>query len=95
MDFIFPELPPVMFLTLVTDHCPEAASLYIKLWNKKDSENQSVILHEDIRMEFLESTTRFRNFLFRLLKESLVNFEERDDSFCIELVGWDTVNEVV
>jgi hypothetical protein len=94
MDFYFPELPPVMFLTQVTDHCPQAASLYIKLWAKKDKHHKISVLKEDVRSEFLETKTKFANFLMLLVKEALVNVEETPRSFHIELVGWDSIEAV-
>ncbi len=88
-------LPPEMFLLQVTEHCPEAANIYIRLWKRMNSDNKVTILRRCIRSEFLETPTRFLNKLLGLAREALINVHETPKTIQIELVGWDVIDDVV
>ena len=86
--------PPEMFLTQVVDNCPKAASLYIKLWKKKDDNNVVTILRKEIRNEFLESNREFFNHLMLLTRQALINVYESKIKIEVEMVGWDMIESV-
>lgn len=73
------DLPPYPYLMQVIKHYPLAAATYIELWRKKDKKHKYEVSKNQIRSEFLVPPTKFRNDLYCLAQEGLVNVEETWD----------------
>lgn len=80
--------PPFAYLIQVLNHCPQAGSTYVQLWNMRDCNNRVDILIKDVRLEFLISLKKFKHDLLLLVKEGLISVNESQKSFVIELVDW-------
>jgi hypothetical protein len=88
------ECPPWLYLFQVANHCPKAVSIYMLLWDKKDDFNRIKVKLSDIRIEYLTTFAKFSNQLLYLVKEGLINVNQRtnktgEEILIIELVGWD------
>jgi len=90
------DLPPYLYLKQVIDHYPTSAGTYIELWRHKDKKHKLVIAKNQIRNQFLCAPTKFRNDLYNLVREGLVNIDEKWDKdnkdwweLTIELVSFE------
>lgn len=92
MKIPFNEYPPYMFLIQVSNHCPRAVSLYMDLWSKRDQKSRIRVHGVEIEKTFLISRTKFRNYLMDLLREGLINIDQKGDIFTIEMVGWGEID---
>ena len=81
--------PPYPYLKQVADHCPKCVSLYMELWNKRDSKDKVAVYKKDIKTYFLTSPTRFKNELLMIVREGLASIDESPNMLVIELVGYD------
>lgn len=87
------DYPPLPFLEQVLKHCPRAALLYIKLWQKKDK-NHEVHGHLDPLTNLTGDTkTLFMNKVLDLVSEGLVSMNRTDKFICIQLVDWNTFED--
>lgn len=83
------QTPPVPYLHQIANHCPEAMSLYLGLWQRQDLDGHVHCKKEDIKREFLFSKTKFENKLLPLLSEGLVSvIYDSPQEIEVELVGW-------
>ena len=90
------DLPPYAYLKQVIDHHPLAAGTYVELWRHKDKNHRVIVAKNQIRNQFLIAPTKFRNDLYQLVKEGLVNVDEKWDKdqkewweLTIELVNFE------
>jgi len=81
-------LPPYAYLMQVLLHCPISAFIYVQLWKDKNKENKLVIHKDEIQNTYLISRTRFKNNLQNLVREGLINIDERPSTLEIELLDW-------
>jgi hypothetical protein len=82
------EFPPVKYFTRVLKSCPKSALLYTQIWKNKDRKSMTLTTRKiDIRKEYLISPTMFRNLLAPLMFLNLINFEESDERFQIDISG--------
>jgi hypothetical protein len=85
----FQEYPPYLYLTQVLDHCPKAGSTYMKIWHKRDRNNEVRVVKKNVYSEYLTSLAKFRHDLLMLIRESLINIDESPNEIHIELVNWE------
>lgn len=70
------DLPPYMYLMQVVRHYPLAAATYIEVWRQKDKNCKLSIPKNQIRNQFLVTPAKFRNDLYNLAQEGLINVQE-------------------
>lgn len=73
------ELPPYQYLLQVLNNHPLAAATYVEVWRQKNKENKISIDKREIRNKFLVAPTKFRNDLYQLVREGLLNVHESWD----------------
>jgi hypothetical protein len=90
------DLPPYPYLVQVINNQPKSASTYIELWRQRDGKNKVSVDKQEIRNKFLIAPTKFRNELYGLVREGLINVHESWDKeqkswhkIDIEIVDYD------
>jgi len=84
----YSDFPPIKYFIRVLKTCPKSAFLYTQLWKKK----RNMILNVEkgnIRKDFLISPTMFRNHIAPLAYLNLLQFQESDERYQLELLGND------
>ena len=86
------DLPPYPYLMQVLNHSANVAATYIEIWRHKDKNDRVVVSKPQIKNQFLVSATKFKNDCLVLVREGLINCEQKgDDGFftlVIDVVGW-------
>lgn len=79
--------PPIKYFIRALKTCPKSALIYAQVWNLRDEYMRFEISKAEVRKIFLMSPTIFRNLLTPLMFIGLINFNEDDANFLIELLG--------
>jgi hypothetical protein len=93
------DYPPYPYLQIIADNCPEAVSLYMKLWSKRDCCNQLRIERIKAKNEFSMPLKKFRQLLNLICDERLLSYAEVpclhkcQFEFFIEIVDWQFESE--
>jgi hypothetical protein len=82
----FQELPPKMFMMQILENC---AKIYVFLWDRKDVSNKVLMTWNDISKFYQKNN--FRSSLRKLNDKGLISYDENDQGFSVELVGWDEI----
>lgn len=86
------DLPPYAYLMQVLNHTPKVAASYVEIWRHKDKHDRLIVCKTEIRNKFLMTAAKFKNDCLVLVREGLINLEQRgDDDFYtlhIDVVGW-------
>jgi len=86
----FVEYPPAPYFNEVLVNCPQAATVYCRLWNKRDKENWFRIPKKLLSREFLlPSDTVNRHFMALCRRGFILDIKENNTTIDVELLGWD------
>lgn len=76
-------------LDQIARHCPRALSAYLLCLRMRNSENSCVLTRENLKLDFGESATIFRNSLNDLRREGLVEWYPINNRYHIKLMDLD------
>lgn len=86
----YADYPPIFKVELSLKYCPKASFLYISLYKYFLKNNECNFNKKDIRDIFGLTPTAFRNCLFQLRKEGILEYKENTKSYKINFI---TTNE--
>lgn len=84
------DYPPQAYLEIILQNCPDAAMIYVYLWQMSDELNQVVIEKKDIRNTFLISPTVFRRHLCSIVCEGLSEVDDCPNLYIVRLLEYDS-----
>jgi hypothetical protein len=82
----FNPLPPRDFMIQILD---PISSIYVFLWDLKDEDNRLTLSWKELSK--YHNKNSFRSNLRKLNNKGLLQYQENDAHICIELVGWDDI----
>lgn len=87
----YSDFPPCPYFLTVLKHSPEAAYIFVRLWQMNtDVDVDFITCHKkNIRNVFLTTPTIFRNKLMSLVDLGLISVTENPSTYIVELVTYD------
>lgn len=84
------EYPPKHYLKQVLAHCPTAGATYLMLWDDKNVHDDMLVLEKKkLCDQYMTTMAKFKNDIRQLAKEHVINYDESQERFFIELTNWD------
>jgi hypothetical protein len=82
----YSKFPPINYFYKALKHCPQSALLFANLWEGKDHKGHLTVDKLDVRNHFNITPTMFRNLCLELVDEEILEIDENDKYYFVDII---------